>query len=65
MKLSLEAPSVGLKGSSTIFDEESPGRIEVFFSTPSSPMFLDTAKALCLWKYAQKMANNSKAMFLD
>lgn len=48
MKSSLEALSDGLKGSSTIFDEASPGRIEVLFSTSSSPKFLDTAKALWL-----------------
>lgn len=54
MKSSPEALSDDLKGSSTIFDEASPGRIEVLFSTPSSPKFLDTAKALCLLRYVQK-----------
>ena len=54
MKPSLEDLSDGVKGSSTIFDEVSSGRIEVLFSTPSSPIFLDTAKALCLLRYVQK-----------
>lgn len=65
MEPSLEVLSDGLKGSSTISDEASSGRIEVLFSTPSSPKFLDTAKALCLLRYAQKMVNYSKSLSLN
>lgn len=65
MKSSLEALSDGLKGSSRIFDEASPGRIAVLFSTPSSPKFLDTAKALCLLRYVQKIGNYSNPLSLD
>lgn len=65
MEPSLEALSDGLKGSSTIFDEASSGRIEVLFSTPSSPIFLDTAKALCLLRDTQKMVNYSSPLSLD
>lgn len=65
MKPALEALSELLKCSSTISDEESPGRIEVLFSTPSSPIFLDTAKAFCLLRYAQKMINYSEPLSLD
>lgn len=65
MESSPEVPSDGLKGSSAIFDEASPGRIDVLFSTPSSPKFLDTAKALCLLRYVQKMVNYSNLLSLD
>lgn len=65
MEPSLEALSDGLKGSCTIFDEASSGRIEVLFSTPSSPIFLDTAKALCLLRYVQKPVNYSESLYLD